>query len=161
MTTPHTQDQRHQRPSKASPGVRSLLAMLPALTLSVPGSLAATPPLVIAAEGARSCCLPSARDGMLRSGAVEVPTVDLYHPHASSMRASQNRIDAAALDPVGPSESFDPRNPSEPRLIVIRGGSFLCNDSYCASYRPSARMATSPDTSLSHAGFRCVRDPSR
>jgi formylglycine-generating enzyme required for sulfatase activity len=83
---------------------------------------------------------------------------DLYHPNAYSMRASQSGADAA-VNPVGPSESFDPRNPYEPRLIVIRGGSFLCNDSYCASYRPSARMATSPDTSLSHTGFRCVRDP--
>ena len=39
---------------------------------------------------------------------------------------------------------------------VMRGGSFLCNDSYCASYRVSSRMATDPNTSLEHLGFRTV-----
>jgi len=41
---------------------------------------------------------------------------------------------------------------------VIRGGSFLCNASYCASYRVSSRMATDPSTSLEHLGFRTVMD---
>ncbi len=41
---------------------------------------------------------------------------------------------------------------------VIRGGSFLCNESYCSGYRVSARMSSSPDTGLEHTGFRCVRD---
>lgn len=83
---------------------------------------------------------------------------DLYHPGAYARRAAQRDDAAAAINPTGPLASFDPRNPDEPRLMVIRGGSFLCNDSYCASYRPSARMATSPDTSLAHTGFRCVQD---
>ena len=48
-------------------------------------------------------------------------------------------------------------NPSAPQRIT-RGGSFLCNASYCAGYRPAARMKTSPDTSLSHTGFRCVKE---
>ena len=38
----------------------------------------------------------------------------------------------------------------------VRGGSFLCNDEYCSSYRPSARMGCSTDTGMSHVGFRCV-----
>ena len=41
---------------------------------------------------------------------------------------------------------------------VIRGGSFLCNKSYCSGYRNSARMFATPDTGLEHTGFRCVRD---
>ena len=41
---------------------------------------------------------------------------------------------------------------------VLRGGSFLCNDSYCSGYRVSRRMRSSPDTGLSHTGFRCVKD---
>jgi formylglycine-generating enzyme len=39
---------------------------------------------------------------------------------------------------------------------VQKGGSFLCNDSYCSRYRPSARHGCSPDTGMSHVGFRCV-----
>lgn len=37
---------------------------------------------------------------------------------------------------------------------VLRGGSYLCHDSYCLRYRTSARTANTPDTSLGHTGFR-------
>ena len=40
---------------------------------------------------------------------------------------------------------------------IIKGGSFLCNDSYCSGYRISNRMGSTPDTGLSHTGFRCVK----
>ncbi len=59
-------------------------------------------------------------------------------------------------NPTGPSSSFDPQEPGMPKRVQ-RGGSFLCHDSYCASYRVSARMKSSPDTGLLHSGFRCVR----
>ncbi len=39
---------------------------------------------------------------------------------------------------------------------VIKGGSYLCNDAYCARYRPAARQLLEPDSSTSHLGFRCV-----
>ncbi len=64
----------------------------------------------------------------------------------------------AADNPLGPLDSFDPQEPYASKR-VIRGGSFLCNASYCAGYRPSARMKTDPLTSLSHTGFRCVLSP--
>lgn len=60
-------------------------------------------------------------------------------------------------NPVGPEQSYDPMEPDVPKKS-IRGGSFLCNDSYCAGYRVSARMKTSPDTGMLHLGFRCVKD---
>ena len=41
---------------------------------------------------------------------------------------------------------------------VMRGGSFLCNDSYCSGYRVSRRMSSSRDSSFNHTGFRCVQD---
>ena len=40
---------------------------------------------------------------------------------------------------------------------VIKGGSFLCHESYCESYRPSARRGAPPDTGSSHVGFRMVK----
>ena len=56
-------------------------------------------------------------------------------------------------NPKGPEKAYNPNNPYiEER--VIRGGSFLCNASYCASYRVSSRMASDPDTSMEHLGFR-------
>ena len=39
-----------------------------------------------------------------------------------------------------------------------RGGSFLCNPNYCHGFRLSARSASSPESSLFHVGFRCVKN---
>ena len=59
-------------------------------------------------------------------------------------------------NPLGATKSFDPQDPYTPKK-VLRGGSFLCNDSYCSGYRVARRMKSSPDTGLEHTGFRCVR----
>ncbi|MBI1319658.1 MAG: SUMF1/EgtB/PvdO family nonheme iron enzyme [Candidatus Hydrogenedens sp.] len=60
-------------------------------------------------------------------------------------------------NPKGPDKSFDPDEPYAQKH-VIKGGSFLCHVSYCESYRSSARRGQTPDTSMSHLGFRCVKD---
>ena len=62
-----------------------------------------------------------------------------------------------AENPQGPAKSFDPVDPYTPKRS-LRGGSFLCNDSYCSGYRVARRMKSSPDTGLEHTGFRCVKD---
>jgi sulfatase modifying factor 1 len=67
---------------------------------------------------------------------------------------------AKNTDPKGPAKSFDPAEPLMPKHS-LRGGSFLCNDSYCSGYRVSRRMRSSPDTGLEHTGFRCVKKISR
>jgi formylglycine-generating enzyme len=63
-------------------------------------------------------------------------------------------------NPRGPEveASFDPAQPQFriPRK-VIKGGSFLCADSYCQRYRPAARRPQMVDTGMSHIGFRTVR----
>ncbi len=59
-------------------------------------------------------------------------------------------------NPAGPTDSWDPHDPLAPKRVT-RGGSFLCHRSYCESYRPAARRGTSPDTGMSHIGFRCAR----
>jgi hypothetical protein len=76
---------------------------------------------------------------------------DWYRVDANIEAASKN----VCRDPRGPTESYDPGDPYAPKR-VIKGGSFLCNPSYCESYRPSARRGTPPDTGSSHTGFRCV-----
>ncbi len=86
-------------------------------------------------------------------------TSDLYRTDAYARRAQALGPDGVADNPTGPKRSIDPRNPFAPVSYVQRGGSFLCNDVYCASYRPSARMAVPPDTGLSHSGFRTVLTP--
>ncbi len=41
---------------------------------------------------------------------------------------------------------------------VLKGGSFLCHRSYCYRYRIAARMALTPDSAASNAGFRVAYD---
>jgi formylglycine-generating enzyme len=41
---------------------------------------------------------------------------------------------------------------------VIKGGSFLCAQNYCARYRPSARQFQERDLGTNHVGFRVVYD---
>ncbi len=72
--------------------------------------------------------------------------VDLYRKRADK---------GLTVNPKGPEKSFDPRQPYTPQRVQ-KGGSFLCDDSYCSRYRPSARHGCSPDTGMSHVGFRCA-----
>jgi sulfatase modifying factor 1 len=79
---------------------------------------------------------------------------DWYRPDAHAVTGG-----SLPADPKGPDASFDPADPYTPKRVV-RGGSYLCNASYCSSYRVTARRGTSPDTGMSHTGFRCARsDP--
>ncbi len=64
------------------------------------------------------------------------------------------------VNPSGPEKPSDPQRPYVPQRVQ-RGGSFLCNDSYCSRYRPSARHGCSYDSGMSHVGFRCVKSPEK
>lgn len=59
--------------------------------------------------------------------------------------------------PCCAADSYDPDQSGVkvPRK-VIKGGSFLCADSYCRRYRPAARRPQMTDTGMSHIGFRCI-----
>ncbi len=69
---------------------------------------------------------------------------------------SQTSKTGVIINPRGPERSSDSLRPFTSQRVQ-RGGSFLCNDSYCSRYRPSARHGCSPDTGMSHVGFRCVK----
>ena len=55
--------------------------------------------------------------------------------------------DGPPLDPTGPSMGVN---------RVLKGGSFLCHDSYCHRYRLAARTSSTPDSTTSHQGLRIV-----
>jgi formylglycine-generating enzyme required for sulfatase activity len=57
-----------------------------------------------------------------------------------------------------PETRTDPRGPSTGDARVLRGGSFLCHQSYCNRYRVAARTSNTPDSTTGHTGFRCVAD---
>lgn len=82
--------------------------------------------------------------------------LDNYKNTAYKERLETKSEKTPLKDPSGPKNSLDPRHPFAKELKVQRGGSFLCNPRYCTSYRPSARMSSTPDSSTCHVGFRCV-----
>jgi formylglycine-generating enzyme required for sulfatase activity len=66
--------------------------------------------------------------------------------------------DTRELESCCAADSYDPAQPQfSIGRRVIKGGSFLCADSYCLRYRPAARRPQAVDTGMSHIGFRCVR----
>ena len=52
----------------------------------------------------------------------------------------------------------DPAGPERGEGKVLKGGSYLCHDSYCNRYRVAARTSNPPDTSTGHIGFRLAAD---
>jgi sulfatase modifying factor 1 len=60
-----------------------------------------------------------------------------------------------AKNPTGPSSSYDPGEPNEPKKVQ-RGGSFLCTDQYCSRYMVGTRGKGEISTGTNHMGFRCV-----
>ena len=54
-----------------------------------------------------------------------------------------------------------PTTPTGPKFgerKVMRGGSYLCHESYCWRYRVDARSANTPDSSAGNIGFRVAAD---
>lgn len=78
--------------------------------------------------------------------------IDKYDVRSYTVKANSGLVE----NPSGSEEYYDPREPHTPKH-VIRGGSFLCNDSYCSGYRTSRRMSSSRDSGFNHTGFRCAR----
>ena len=62
------------------------------------------------------------------------------------------------LNPKGATKSYRPSNPYQVEH-VMKGGSFLCHESYCASFRISAKMGVAVDSGSDHMGFRTVATP--
>ncbi len=81
-------------------------------------------------------------------------TSDWYRPDYYQQLAASG---AVARNPQGPTSSFDPAEPSEPKK-AHRGGSFLCTDQYCSRYIVGTRGKGEVSTGTNHLGFRCVKD---
>jgi formylglycine-generating enzyme required for sulfatase activity len=79
-------------------------------------------------------------------------TSDWYQDHEpTDCCAPENPRGGDQENSVDPAEQF-----AVPRKVV-KGGSFLCADSYCQRYRPAARRAQMIDTGMSHVGFRVAQ----
>ena len=81
-------------------------------------------------------------------------TADLFNVNYYSTLSSETEL----KNLKGASTCYNPANRLETQY-VIKGGSFLCHDSYCASFRISARMGVSVSSGSDHTGFRTVATP--
>jgi formylglycine-generating enzyme required for sulfatase activity len=52
----------------------------------------------------------------------------------------------------------DPAGPAAGSMRVMRGGSYLCHESYCWRYRVDARSASTPQSTAGNVGFRVAGD---
>lgn len=66
---------------------------------------------------------------------------DFFHP--------TYHVSATRVNPVGPLDGM---------TKVMKGGSYLCHQSYCNRYRVAARTSNTPDSATTNISFRCVRD---
>ena len=78
---------------------------------------------------------------------------DRFSPTTYADRAGE-----PVADPVAPgSDDPGPRAGGDvPR--VMRGGSYLCHDSYCHRYRVAARSSNTAESASANIGFRCAND---
>jgi formylglycine-generating enzyme required for sulfatase activity len=78
---------------------------------------------------------------------------DWYRPDTYAKRAQPP---AAIADPQGPPDSFDPEEPAVAKRVV-RGGSYLCTDQYCARFLVGSRGKGEVSSGASNLGFRLAR----
>jgi len=62
---------------------------------------------------------------------------------------SEHHVLATRTNPAGPPSGVS---------RVVKGGSYLCHESYCNRYRVAARTSNTPDSATTNMSFRCVRD---
>jgi formylglycine-generating enzyme required for sulfatase activity len=78
---------------------------------------------------------------------------DWYRSDAYAQSADGGGV---SVNPQGPTSSFDPAEPGQPKR-VHRGGSFLCTEQYCTRYMIGTRGKGEVTTGSNHLGFRCVK----
>lgn len=97
----------------------------------------------------------------LDDGWLTTAPVRTYRPNAYGLWQTVGNIWEWCSDWYDPgyyavSTEREPAGPTAGEQRVLRGGSYLCHDSYCNRYRNAARSQNTPDSSMGNAGFRTV-----
>jgi formylglycine-generating enzyme required for sulfatase activity len=97
-------------------------------------------------------------------GYIGTAPVDAYQPNGFGLYNMAGNVWEWCEDYFSPSYHLntaakDPLQTDPSNTRSMRGGSFLCHDSYCNRYRVAARSSNTPDSSSSNIGFRVVQPP--
>lgn len=89
--------------------------------------------------------------------------VDAYPPNGYGLYAITGNAWEWCYDWFHPTwhitaTKLNPTGPPQGTRKVMKGGSYLCHESYCNRYRIGARTSNTPDSSTTNISFRCVRD---
>ncbi|MFF8478929.1 formylglycine-generating enzyme family protein [Streptomyces sp. NPDC015414] len=102
----------------------------------------------------------TAEDGYLTTAPVKS-----YRPNGFGLWNTAGNVWEWCSDWFSPSyyaqsPAADPLGPETGTRRVMRGGSYLCHESYCNRYRVAARSSNTPESSSGNLGFRCANDAS-
>jgi sulfatase modifying factor 1 len=97
-------------------------------------------------------------DGFLTTAPVKTFRPNDYGLWQTSGNVWEWCSDWFAPDYYARSPRANPAGPSSGLQRVMRGGSYLCHDSYCHRYRVAARSSNTPESSAANIGFRCANN---
>lgn len=94
-------------------------------------------------------------------GFLTTAPVSSYAPNGFGLSCTAGNVwewctDWFASDTYAHAAEHDPRGPDDGERRVMRGGSYLCHDSYCHRYRVAARSSNTPESTSGNIGFRCA-----
>lgn len=89
--------------------------------------------------------------------------VDAYLPNGYGLYNMSGNVwewcgDWFTSDPEQRGSSGRPEGPAQGNARLMKGGSYLCHQSYCNRYRVAARSGNTPDSSTGNIGFRVAAD---
>ncbi|HYO39455.1 MAG TPA: formylglycine-generating enzyme family protein [Nocardioidaceae bacterium] len=98
----------------------------------------------------------TAEDGHLTTAPVKAFPPNGYGVYGTAGNVWEWCADWFAVDYYQRSPEADPCGPGLGTQRVMRGGSYLCHESYCHRYRVAARSSNTPESTAGNIGFRCA-----